>query len=117
MVVRPGVMIRLESGETLLYEVVRSQPFWEKTLADKLARYETVFRNIARTDYDGAEEPVLILCAENETHAARMWEIAEGKRTRSFSPMIFSFSERIFTDRCITLTGTGKGSTLSLLCK
>ena len=41
-------MIRLESGETLLYEVVRSQPFWEKTLADKLARYETVFRNIAR---------------------------------------------------------------------
>ena len=102
MVVRPGVMIRLESGETLLYEVVRSQPFWEKTLADKLARYETVFRNIARTDYDGAEEPVLILCAENETHAA---------------PMIFSFSERIFTDRCITLTGTGKGSTLSLLCK
>ncbi len=77
MVVRPGVMIRLESGETLLYEVVRSQPFWKKMLADKLARYETVFRNIARTDYEGAEEPVLILCAENEMHAAGAGEIAE----------------------------------------
>ncbi len=77
VVVRPNLMIRLSSGEVLWYEVVRSQPFWEKTLADKLTRYRLVFENIERTDYDGEETPLLILCAENEIHAAMVREVAE----------------------------------------
>ena len=77
VIVRPNLMIRLSSGEVLWYEVVRSQPFWEKTLADKLARYRMVLRDIERTDYDGEETPLLILCAENEIHAAMVREVAE----------------------------------------
>lgn len=77
MVVRPSVMIRLESGESLLYETVRSQSFWEKTLTEKMTRYEMVFHNIAQTDYDGMKAPILVLCAESEAHAEKVMEIAE----------------------------------------
>lgn len=76
-VVRPHVTVQLASGDVLLYEIVRSQMFWEKTLEDKLHRYAKVLSSLQETDYSRKSEPILVLCAEDEEHAAKIRALAE----------------------------------------
>lgn len=76
-IVRPHLTVQLASGDVLMYEVVRSQPFWEKILSDKLQRYEKTLGNLKETDYFRETEPVLVLCAEDEEHAAKVKELIQ----------------------------------------
>lgn len=66
-IVRPSMAVSVD-GDNIFIEIVRKGDFWKQYLTDKLTRYKSVFDNWENNSWSLTEQPVLVLCGEDEEH-------------------------------------------------